>query len=214
MLNFLETQGKVQVLSSPRIATLNNQKAVLKVGSDELYVTNVSSQSSTTGSTTTSTPSLNLQPIFSGIALDVTPQIDAEGMVMLHVHPSITTVTEKNKNINLGALGSYQLPLAASSVNETDSIVRVPDGQIVAIGGLMMQEQRRDNTGIPGLSELPYVGQLFKQKSAVLRKRELVILMKPTVIKEDGGNWPDAGNARALEAAPAAALPEPAELAR
>lgn len=190
LLNFLETQGKVQVLSSPRIATINNQKAVLKVGNDELYVTGVSSSISSTGSATTSVPSVTLQPFFSGIALDVTPQIDAQGMVMLHVHPSISTVSEKQKTINLGSLGSYKLPLAASTVSETDSIVRVRDGQIVAIGGLMQQELRDDTAAVPGLGEAPVVGGLFRQKATVARKRELVILMKPTVIREDTA-WPE-----------------------
>jgi MSHA biogenesis protein MshL len=191
LLNFLESQGKVQVLSSPRIATINNQKAVLKVGSDELYVTGVSSSISSTGSSTTSVPSVTLQPFFSGIALDVTPQIDKDGMVMLHVHPSISTVTEKQKSINLGSLGSYKLPLAASTISETDSIVRVKDGQIVAIGGLMQQEQREESSQVPGLGETPVVGGLFRQKSMVMRKRELVILMKTTVIHEDSA-WPEA----------------------
>jgi MSHA biogenesis protein MshL len=191
LLTFLETQGRVQVLSSPRIATINNQKAVLKVGSDELYVTGVSSSISSTGSSTTSVPSVTLQPFFSGIALDVTPQIDKDGMVMLHVHPSISTVTEKQKSINLGSLGSYKLPLAASTISETDSIVRVRDGQIVAIGGLMQQEQREDNSQVPGLGDAPVVGGLFRQKATVLRKRELVILMKTTVIHEDSA-WPEA----------------------
>jgi MSHA biogenesis protein MshL len=191
LLTFLETQGKVQVLSSPRIATVNNQKAVLKVGSDELYVTGVSSSISSTGSSTTSVPSVTLQPFFSGIALDVTPQIGRDGMVMLHVHPSISTVTEKQKSINLGSLGSYKLPLAASTVSETDSIVRVKDGQIVAIGGLMQQEQREENSQVPGLGDAPVVGGLFRQKATVLRKRELVILMKTTVIQDDTA-WPEA----------------------
>lgn len=191
LLTFLETQGRVQVLSSPRIATINNQKAVLKVGSDELYVTGVSSTISSTGSSTTSVPSVTLQPFFSGIALDVTPQIDKDGMVMLHVHPSISTVTEKQKSINLGSLGSYKLPLAASTISETDSIVRVRDGQIVAIGGLMQQEQREENSQVPGLGDAPVVGGLFRQKATVMRKRELVILMKTTVIHEDSA-WPEA----------------------
>ena len=192
LLSFLESQGKVQVLSSPRIATLNNQKAVLKVGSDELYVTGVSSSISSTGTSTTSVPSVTLQPFFSGIALDVTPQIDKDGMVMLHVHPSISTVTEKQKSINLGSLGSYKLPLAASTISETDSIVRVRDGQIVAIGGLMQQEQREDTSQVPGLGDTPMVGGLFRQKSTVMRKRELVILMKTTVIQDDAAAWPEA----------------------
>ena len=191
LLNFLQTQGDVQVLSSPRIATLNNQKAVLKVGSDELYVTGVTTTTTTNGSSSNSSPSLTLQPFFSGISLDVTPQIDEVGNVMLHVHPTISTVTEKNKNIDLGSLGAFKLPLAASAVNETDSIVRVRDGQIVAIGGLMKQELRDERTGLPVVSEAPVVGGLFRQTGTVMNKRELVIMLKPTVIQE-GAAWPDA----------------------
>lgn len=191
LLSFLDTQGKVSVLSSPRVATLNNQKAVLKVGSDELYVTGVSSTTTSSGSSSTTTPTVVLQPFFSGIALDVTPQIDSDGQVMLHVHPAVSTVSEKQKKINLGSLGNYQLPLATSAVNETDSIVRVKDGHIVAIGGLMRQERALETTAVPGAGELPVVGGLFRQKSDVMRKRELVILMKPTVIRTDD-NWPEA----------------------
>lgn len=188
MLNFLQTQGDVQVLSSPRIATLNNQKAVLKVGTDELYVTGVASSTNSTATSSTTSPSVTLQPFFSGIALDVTPQIDELGNVMLHVHPSISVVSEKQKNIDLGSLGSYKLPLATSSVNETDSIVRVQDGQIVAIGGLMTHSQTVDKSGLPLLSDVPLVGAAFGQKTKVDRKRELVILMKPTVIQDS--RWP------------------------
>ena len=191
LLNFLQTQGEVQVLSSPRIATLNNQKAVLKVGSDELYVTGVSTSTTSNGNNSVSSPTLTLQPFFSGISLDVTPQIDDAGNVMLHVHPTISTVSEKNKIIDLGALGAFRLPLAASTVNETDSIVRVRDGQIVAIGGLMKTELHDERTGMPGLSDLPGVGALFRQTAKLQSKRELVIMIKPTVIQEDGA-WPDA----------------------
>lgn len=203
LLNFLETQGDVHVLSSPRIATLNNQKALLKVGSDELYVTGITNNNSTNNSTNTTTqaPTLQLTPFFSGIVLDVTPQIDAQGQVMLHVHPSISLVTEREKILDLGTLGNFRLPLAASTINETDSIVRVGDGQIVAIGGLMTQELRGDRTGLPVLSNLPVVGNLFGQKSKINRKRELVILIKPTVIPADG-RWPAELSAPALPVPP------------
>jgi MSHA biogenesis protein MshL len=190
LLNFLQTQGDVQVLSSPRIATLNNQKAVLKVGSDELYVTGVTTTTTSNGTSSNSSPSLTLQPFFSGISLDVTPQIDDAGNVMLHVHPTISTVTEKTKNIDLGSLGAFKLPLAASAVNETDSIVRVRDGQIVAIGGLMKQELRDERTGLPVVSDAPVLGGLFRQTGTVMNKRELVIMLKPTIIV-DGAAWPD-----------------------
>ncbi len=187
------------MLSSPRIATLNNQKAVLKVGSDELYVTGITTSTTTTGTGSVSTPSVTLQPFFSGIALDVTPQIDELGNVMLHVHPSISTVSEKQKNIDLGSLGAYKLPLAASTVNETDSIVRLKDGQIVAIGGLMLQETRDERSGVPVLQDVPVMGGLFRQTNSVTRKRELVILIKPSVIRDDG-SWPERTEAVARRA--------------
>jgi MSHA biogenesis protein MshL len=187
LLSFLEEQGTVSVLSSPRIATINNQKAILKVGTDELYVTNVTTTTtaSATGGTV-STPSVTLQPYFSGISLDVTPQVDEDNNIVLHIHPAISVVTEREKIIDLGAtLGIFQLPLASSSINETDSIVRVSDGNIVAIGGLMTQNQTQDRSQLPGLGNVPGVGMLFGQRANTGSKRELVILLKPTVIVSD-----------------------------
>lgn len=187
LLNFLETQGNVQVLSSPRIATINNQKAVLKVGTDEFYVTNVSTTVSSTGTSSVTTPSITLQPFFSGIALDVTPQIDDANNIILHIHPSISVVAEKQKVIDLGSVGQFNLPLATSSINETDSVVRVQDGNIVAIGGLMKQGQTSDRNGLPGTSGAG-AGLLFGQRSNTLSKSELVILIKPTVIQNEA-DW-------------------------
>lgn len=183
LLNFLETQGTVSVLSSPRIATINNQKAVLKVGTDELFITNLTTSTTTTTTGTVVTPSLTLEPYFSGISLDVTPQIDDEGNVILHVHPMVSVVTEKDKNVSLGTLGTFSLPLATSSINETDSIVRVQNGNIVAIGGLMRQEQTSDRSQLPGATGM--VSTLFGQRGSASSKRELVILIKPTVIQDD-----------------------------
>lgn len=186
LLNFLETQGNVHVLSSPRIATLNNQKAVLKVGTDEFFVTNVST-TTTTGTATTSTPSVTLQPFFSGIALDVTPRIDQNGEIILHVHPSVSQVSTVNKTVDTGIGGTLNLPLASSSISETDSIVRARDGQIVAIGGLMRQATFDDRSGLPGLAK---ISPLFGQTSQRNEKRELVILLKPTVVDNDK-DWSD-----------------------
>lgn len=186
LLSFLETHGEMQVLSSPRVATVNNQKAVLKVGTDDYYVTNISTTTSTSGTGNVTTPSITLQPFFSGVALDVTPQIDDEGNVLLHIHPSVTVVQEKVKVVDLGEnMGQFRLPLASSSINETDAIVRVKDGYIVAIGGLMSQEQGSDNNGVPGLSQAKVVGNLFGQRGSGLSKRELVVLIKPTVIQNE-----------------------------
>lgn len=187
LLSFLETQGNVQVLSSPRVATINNQKAVLKVGTDDYFVTGVSTTTTTSGTGNVVTPNITLQPFFSGISLDVTPQIDDEGNVILHVHPAVTVVEEKTKQVNLGDLGTFTLPLASSTINETDSIVRVQDGNIVAIGGLMSQEQTNNRNGLPGASRVPGLGLIFGQTGNSSSKRELVILIKPTVAA--GDNW-------------------------
>jgi MSHA biogenesis protein MshL len=187
LLNFLESQGNVQVLSSPRIATLNNQKAVLKVGTDDFFVTNVSTTTTSTGGTgSTTTPSVTLQPFFSGIALDVTPSIDENGEIILHVHPSVSLVSTVTKTVNLGGLnGSISLPLASSAISETDSIVRARDGQIVAIGGLMRQAASNDSSGLPGLPKA-----VFGQTNQRNEKRELVILLKPTIVDNDK-DWSD-----------------------
>ena len=190
LLTFLETQGNVQVLSSPRLATLNNQKAVLKVGTDEFFVTGVSTTSTTTGSATQTTPSITVQPFFSGIVLDVTPQIDEDGNIILHIHPSVSEVTESTRVVTFGNLGDQvRLPLAKSAVNETDTIVRVQDGNIVAIGGLMSVDVRDNRGGLPGID---FARNTDKRGA----KRELVILLKPTVIQSDR-NWEqDLGDTR------------------
>ncbi|HJW56077.1 MAG TPA: pilus (MSHA type) biogenesis protein MshL [Burkholderiaceae bacterium] len=185
LITFLETQGTVHVLSSPRIATLNNQKAVLKVGKDEFYVTNISSSTTATGTTSTTTPSVTVQPFFSGVALDVTPQIDESGNIILHIHPSVSNVTTVDKPLNLGTAGAFTLPLASSTVSETDSVVRGQNGQIVAIGGLMRQASSSDRSQVPGAGDVPVLGGLFRNTSQVTQKRELVILLKPTVIQDD-----------------------------
>ncbi len=190
VLGFLETRGDIQILSSPRIATLNNQKALLKVGTDEFFVTGFSSNTTNTGTTGTATGSNNttINPItpvissmFSGIALDVTPQIDEANNITLHVRPSVTSISEKSKSIGLP---SGPLPLASRSVNESDTMVRIQDGNIVAIGGLMQMESNRSASGLPGsTNSSPFLSGLLGNKANTGRKKELVVLIKPTIIR-------------------------------
>jgi MSHA biogenesis protein MshL len=188
LLQFLETQGKVQVLSSPRVATMNNQKAVLKVGTDEFFVTNIQSATTvaTAAGTTTGTPvpTVTVQPFFSGIVLDVTPQIDENNQIILHVHPSVSQVSTDNKDISLGAAGTLRLPLAKSSVSETDTIVRVTDGNIVALGGLMKLDLRDSRGGLPGTGDSA-IGNFLRNTGTQVVKKEMVILIKPTIIQGD-----------------------------
>ena len=193
LLNFLDSQGNTQVLSSPRIATLNNQKAVLKVGTDQFFITNIAGGSTTTGGLTggtTAFPSLTLRPFFSGVSLDITPQIDEDSSIILHVHPSVSVVAQDDRSVNLGTTfgGAVTLPLASSTVSETDSVVRVRDGNIVAIGGLMKLDLEDNRSGLPGAKDAPGIGTLFRSNSRTAVKKELVILIKPTVIQSDA-DW-------------------------
>ncbi len=188
LLSFLDTQGTVHVLSSPRIATINNQKAVLKVGTDDFFVTNVSSTTTTGSGSASSTPNVTLRPFFSGIALDVTPQISEDGQITLHIRPSVSQVTEQQKVIDLGASGRINLPLASSTISETDSIVRVQDGHTVAIGGLMRQSMNDGQSTVPFVGDVPLLGALFRSTKQTTQKRELVILLKTTVVQGDS-DW-------------------------
>lgn len=180
---FLKTQGNMQVLSSPRIATVNNQKAVIKVGSDEFFVTDISS-TTTSGVTTTTTPDVTLTPFFSGIALDVTPQIDVDGNIILHIHPTISEVIDQEKTIDITSQ-VLTLPLAFSQVRESDSIVKAKNGQIVVIGGLMKNKVVQVESATPFVSAIPYLGEIFKHKQDKTLKSELVILLRPVVIDND-----------------------------
>ncbi len=184
LLRLLSTQGEVQVLSSPRVSTLNNQKAVIKVGSDEFFVTEVSSTTSSGATSTVTTPDITLTPFFSGIALDVTPQISQDGEVILHIHPSVSEVKDQTKNITLAGQ-TQQLPLALSTVRESDSVVKAKSGQIIVIGGLMQNRTANDDGGVPVLSKVPILGNLFKQTSKQNTRSELVILLKPIVVNSE-----------------------------
>ncbi len=185
-VELLKSQGQVRVLSSPRVSTVNNQKAVIKIGGDDFFVTGV------TGSTTTTTgvvtvPTVQLTSFFSGIVLDVTPQIDEANNIVLHIHPAVSTITQKDKTFSVFGQG-FTLPLASSTIQESDNIVRAQSAQIVVIGGLMREASTDDQASVPLLGDIPIVGNLFKHRKITRVKRELVILLRPTVV-EGPSDW-------------------------
>lgn len=186
VLSLLSTQGSVSVLSSPRVTALNNQKAVIKVGNDEYFVTDVSNQSTSTGDTTTTAPDVQLTPFFSGIALDVTPQIDERGSVILHVYPSVIETEEQTKVVTINQ-ESIVLPLAQSNIRESDTVIQARSGEIVVIGGLMQSVSNNTKSKTPLLGDVPLFGNLFKNRRDLVQKKELVILIKPTVVRT--GTW-------------------------
>ncbi len=182
VLSFMSTQGDLNVLSSPRITAANNQKSVIKVGTDQYFVTELSSSVGSSDNSN-AVPEVELTPFFSGISLDVTPQIDNKGNVFLHVHPAVIEVEEETKLLNLGGdFEDVQLPLAKSSIRESDSVIRAKDGDVVVIGGLMKQQKSEQVSKVPLLGDIPALGHLFRNVNNVTAKTELVILLKPTVV--------------------------------
>lgn len=186
LIELLQTQGNVQVLSSPHISTVNNQKAVIKVGQDEFFVTGVSTTNTLVGTNTLPSQNVSLTPFFSGITLDVTPEISENNTVVLHIHPSVSLVKEQIKVIGLGSSApntpnNLTLPLAFSTIRESDNIVRAKNGQVVVIGGLMQNNMIETIAETPWLSKIPFFGAAFRRTKQQSAKSELVILLKPIV---------------------------------
>lgn len=180
-LELLQTQGNVHVLSTPRVSTINNQKAVIKVGGDEFFVTSATGGTAATATTPATAPTVILTPFFSGISLDVMPQIDEANNIILHIHPAVSDVIQKDKKFIVGDQ-QFNLPLASSTIQESDNVVRATDGQVVVIGGLMKEGATDDNASIPFLGDIPLLGNAFKHKRVTRIKRELVLLLKPTIV--------------------------------
>jgi MSHA biogenesis protein MshL len=183
-IELLKLQGRTRVLSSPRVSTLHNQKAIIKAGTDEFFVTGIESDT-TTGTATTTTVDLELTPFFSGVALDVTPQISEDGRVLLHVHPTISDVTDQQKSLSVRGQTDV-LPLALSQVRESDSIVKAYSGQVIVIGGLMRESRRRSDYKTPLLGDIPLAGRLFRSERDQTVTTELVIFLRPLVVADDG----------------------------
>ena len=170
IMQAIAEQGDVKVLSSPTISTLNNQKAIIRVGNQDVFFI--------TGAISTQyTVSQIIQPmtIDIGIILDVTPQIAEDGTIIMNIHPSITDKTGEKTTPD----GKSTFPLL--SVRETDTTVRVRDGQTIIIAGLMQERTEENYTGVPILQSLPLMGGLFRYKTETKRNSELVIMITPTI---------------------------------
>jgi len=186
LIELLSSQGHTRVLSSPRVTTLHNQQAIIKAGIDEFFVTGVESNT-VTGTATSTSRNVQLTPFFSGVALDVTPQIGPDDSVTLHVHPTISEVTDQTKTLTID--GSVDtIPLALSQIRESDNIVRARSGQLVIIGGLMREQVSKIHYKTPLLGDIPGVGKLFRSDQNQTHTVELVILLRPIVVTD--ADWP------------------------
>ena len=171
----LQSEYETQVLSSPKISTLNNQRAVIKATTQEVYFDE--SLAYTSGS---ATPVATYTPKFMnvGIVLDVTPQIDEDGNIILSVHPVYSTISSYVNSPNPDSQG--RVPVITT--READTIVRIKDGETVVIAGLIQERKFKDRTGIKGLSSVPILGQLFRMDTEEKRNTELVVFLTPKII--------------------------------
>jgi MSHA biogenesis protein MshL len=173
ILSALATQGNVNVISSPTVATLNNQPAVMRVGTQDVFFTTTTQVDPRTGTIiqTATTPST----INEGVVLDVTPQISDDGIITMNIHPTITERT--------GVATSPQgnsVPIV--DIRETDTVVRVAEGETVVIAGLISDRQLEETSKVPLLGDIPIVGNLFRKTRLESRKTDLVILLTPRVL--------------------------------
>ncbi len=185
-LNALERQGDVQVLSAPRVSTLNNQKALIKVGTDAYFQTDVSVDTQLQDQQTLTEVDPTFEPFFSGIALDVTPSINEDGRITLHVQPSVTKVTRAPRQVQQPG-GAVDFYLAKSNIRQTDSIVRARDDEIIVIGGLIEERSEQVIQRVPLLGRIPLLGWLFSNERQETNQVELAILLRPRVVQE--GTW-------------------------
>ncbi|HQP57274.1 MAG TPA: hypothetical protein PLN83_14300, partial [Syntrophorhabdus sp.] len=171
-IDLLKTQGNINVVSSPRIATLNYQRAVIKVARQDVYF---DEQQSVGVVSTTSLATYTPKFITVGLMLDVTPQIDNNGNIVLNIHPMLTEKVDV-------ALSPSGAAVPILDVREADTMVRVREGETVIIGGLMKDRKRISDTGTKGLMDLPLIGWLFRLKESEAQKNELVVFLTPRIM--------------------------------
>ena len=185
-LRLLDEFGDVKVLSSPQLMALNNQTAILKRVENKVFFT-IDSETLSSGLGNQSTSfDTTIHSLPVGIVMFITPHIAENGEVILHVRPTISREGEARRTIPLPPDVD---PIEGNEVPETlaqemESLIRLTSGQTAVLGGLMIDEARTRNTGIPGLTTLPLVGNLFKTRDISYGKTELVIFIRPVIIQD------------------------------
>jgi general secretion pathway protein D len=185
-LSLLETFGKVKVLSSPKISVLNNQTAMLKVVDNYVYFLIKNDSTTTTTGTTnnfTSTP----QSVSVGLVMSVTPQISENGSILLNVRPTISSLKGEGKpDPTPGLAAANRVP--EIQTREMESMLRLSDGEVAVMGGLMEDKINYSTSEVPGLGGLPGIGNFFRNRNDTSTKTELVIFLKPTIIRDPSIN--------------------------
>jgi MSHA biogenesis protein MshL len=174
VLSALEEQGEVRVISQPRVVTMNNQPALIKVATDEAFFTSTVAQGSAgTGNIVTE----QARSVTVGLVLSVTPQISEDGWIMLDVTPILS---------RLRAIAESPQKTATApilDIKQSSGLVRLKDGDMVIIRGLIQEESSETERKVPLLGDIPYLGRLFKETYTAKRKSELVIFISPKIIR-------------------------------
>ena len=185
-VSLLHSFGKVKVLSSPKISVLNNQTAVLKVVDNRVYFTigvQITPGTATTAPLVTYTSTPNTVPV--GFVMSVTPQIESAGNVSINVRPTISRIIGFVNDPNPAlAQANVTSRIPEIQTREMESILKVSSGDIAVMGGLMQESVDNHSDGIPGASGLPILGNLFRYRNDASAKTELVIFIRPVVIKD------------------------------
>ncbi|MCB1561128.1 MAG: pilus (MSHA type) biogenesis protein MshL, partial [Xanthomonadales bacterium] len=180
-IKLLENFGTLKVLSSPKLSVLNNQTAILKVVKNEVYfqVKSDTSQGQTSTLTNlTTTP----QSVSVGLVMSVTPQISESNSVLLNVRPTISRITGYKQDPHPSLVIANNVP--EIETREMESLMRVNNGDIAVLGGLMQDEVRNNDDAVPGLSKIPIFGNIFTHRNDVTSRTELVIFLRPTVVRD------------------------------
>jgi len=183
-IRLLDTFGKTRVLSSPKLMVINNQTAVLKVVDNQVYFTvKADTVTNQTTSTTTFTTTQNVVPV--GFIMNVTPQISDGDMVTLDVRPTVTRIidTVKDPNPSLAAANVTSL-IPITQTREMESVLKVASGQTAVLGGLMLDSFEGKREGIPVASRIPFFGDLVSNRNDRAQKSELVVFIRPVVVRE------------------------------
>ena len=186
LLDAMAQQGQLNILSSPKISTLNNQKAVIKVGREEIFfepeydvVTTTDPHTGEIKDTRSVLSSVEPQTVTIGVVMDVTPQISSDGYINMHIHPSVTDLV-RTEEFKLQGEVYATAPLI--DIRETDTVVRAREGQTIVIAGMMQDKKKETVTRTPLLGDIPGLGALFRNTEQEKQKTELVILLTPTVL--------------------------------
>jgi MSHA biogenesis protein MshL len=181
MLDALSQQGHVNIISSPRVSTLNNQKSIIKAATEEVYFEITIATSTSGPPIITATP----RNVTIGVILNVTPQIDADGNILLDIQPSVTEeITRRTQQVGVSGTTPILTEAPVVSVRQAQTVARVRDGQTIVIAGLIRERKRNVDTGVPGLMEVPLLGYLFRTTEEIKEKSELVILITPRLYGE------------------------------